>query len=70
VAQLRTYRAARPRVCGSRYLVWGIVENSDRPDLTVEELKTWFANASEARDVWVFSSFNAITEVLQAALNL
>jgi hypothetical protein len=31
--QLRTYRSA-PRRQGSRYLVWGIIERSDRLDTT------------------------------------
>jgi hypothetical protein len=64
VAQLRTYRAARP---GGRYIIWGIVENPDRPDKTFDEFQRIFAAANNAADVWVFSSADAIPMVLNAA---
>lgn len=65
VAQLRTYRLARPRRQGCRYLVWGIVENPER-DATPDELRRMFAAADQDDDVWVFSSANAIPIVLSA----
>jgi len=68
VPQLRTYSAARWRQQGSRYLIWGIVEAADRPDVPLEELRRMLAAANKAADVWVFSSADAIPLVLSAAL--
>jgi hypothetical protein len=67
VAQLRTYRLARPRRAGGRYLIWGIVENRDRPDATIDDLNSMFTAADKTTDVWVFSSADAIPAVLSAA---
>jgi hypothetical protein len=67
IAQLRTYRAARPRLPGARLLIWGIVEKPDRPDATFEKLRSMFANAETDSDVWVFSSADSIPTVLEAA---
>jgi hypothetical protein len=68
VAQLRTYRLARFRRLGSRYLIWGIVEKPDRPDATFAEFHSMFAAADKTDDVWVFSSADAIPTVLSAIL--
>jgi hypothetical protein len=67
VAQLRTYRAARPRRPGSRYLVWGIVQKPQKVDATAEVFEKLFAAADKAADVWVFSSADAIATVLTAS---
>jgi hypothetical protein len=67
VAQLRTYRAARQRRPCGRYLIWGVVENSDQLDKTFDDLQRIFAAANKADDVWVFSSADAIPMVLSAA---
>jgi hypothetical protein len=67
VAQLRTYRAARPRRRGARFLIWGIVEQPDVPDASLEILTQLFREADRASDVWVFSSAEAIPTVLEAA---
>lgn len=67
VAQLRTYRAARPRAPGGRYLIWGIVENPDQLGATFEDFRREFVAANKAADVWVFSSADAIPIVLSAA---
>jgi hypothetical protein len=66
VAQLRTYRAARPRKPGSRYVVWGIVEAPDRPPLTMDELRQVIAAAPAGEDLWLFSGAEGITAVLNA----
>jgi hypothetical protein len=68
VSQLRTYRRARPRRAGARYLLWGIVENppSDAPftPLHVDALRR--AAASGNGDVWAFSCAEQIRDVLNA----
>jgi hypothetical protein len=69
LAQLLAYRAARPRRIGSSYLIWGIVEAPDRPDLTFDHLQSIFAGAGNG-DVWVFSSAEAIPVVLKAAIGI
>jgi hypothetical protein len=67
--QLRTYRAARTRAPGHRYLIWGIVENPDRPDISHEGLRRLLVDANQSADAWVFSSANAISLVLRAVFN-
>ena len=67
VAQLRTYRAARPRGPCGRYLIWGVVETPGQVEATFEHLQRIFAAANKADDVWVFSSADAIPMVLSAA---
>jgi hypothetical protein len=69
LAQLLAYRAARPRRIGSRYLIWGIVDAPDRPDLTFGHFQSIFAGAGNG-DVWVFSSAEAIPVVLKAAIGV
>jgi hypothetical protein len=66
VAQLRTYRAARPRRPGSRYLVWGIVERVDGPELTPDQVRQALAAAVDQDDVWLFSSADSIGVALTA----
>jgi len=66
VPQLRAYRAARRP--GSRYLIWGVVENPVGSSKTLEDLQVRFAVANKTADVWVFSSADAIPVVLSAAL--
>lgn len=66
VAQLRIYRAARPRRPEGRFLVWGVVESPDRPDTTIEQVREMLSTAGSAEDVWLFSSADAIPVVLQA----
>jgi len=63
VAQLRTYRGARPRRVGSRYLVWGIVQGPVAPDASPERVAK-VASSGAADDVWIFSSANGIGTVL------
>lgn len=70
VSQLRTYRRARTRRPGTRYLVWGIVENppADAP-LTHAHLDALrLAAASGNGDVWAFSGAVHIGDVLNAVL--
>ncbi len=70
VAQLRTYRAARERVPDSRYIIWGIVEQPDEPDLPLAELQRYVvAEAARAADVWIFSSADNIPKILDAVLS-
>lgn len=52
VAQLRIYRAARPRQPQGRFLVWGVVEKPDRPDTTIEQVREILSTVSSAEDVW------------------
>ena len=66
VGQLRTYRAARPRKPGSRYIVWGITEAPDVPTLTVDELRKLTAAAPHGEDLWLFSGADGIATVLKA----
>lgn len=66
VSQLRTYRAARSRRPGSRYLVWGIVEKPNVSDTTSEQVRALMNEAYGTDDVWVFSSADAIPIVLSA----
>lgn len=66
VEQLRIYRAARPRVQRSRFLIWGIVETTDGPDATSAQVRRVLADSPPGEDVWVFSSADAIPCVLRA----
>jgi hypothetical protein len=66
VAQLRTYRCARQRRPGSRYLVLGIVENPNDPELTRDELTCFIAAAPTAEDLWLFSGPDGIETTLMA----
>ena len=68
ISQLRTYRAARSRRHGSRYLIWGIVEDPGGPDATREQVTNLVKEVSDTDDVWLFSSADAIPIVLSAAL--
>ena len=68
VAQLRTYRAARPRQPGSRYLVWGIVEASQHPEATRNQLARALASSDDAEDLWVFSGAGDIDLVLDTVV--
>lgn len=70
VSQLRTYRRARTRRPGARYLVWGIVENppADAP-LTRAHLDVLrLAAASGNGDIWAFSGAEHVGDVLNAVL--
>lgn len=64
VAQLRTYRAARPRRPGSRYLLWGVIEGPDDAELTRDQVTRALAATDDGDDVWLFSSADAIGVVL------
>jgi hypothetical protein len=64
VTQLRTYRAARARQPGSRYLIWGIVEGAHDPAVTRDQVKRALAATAEPDDVWLFSGADAIGDVL------
>ena len=64
VAQLRTYRAARRRRPGSRYLVWAIVEGPSDLERTRDQVKRVLAATDNGDDVWLFSSADAIDAVL------
>jgi hypothetical protein len=66
VAQLRTYRSARTRRPGSRYLVLGVVESPNDPELTGDELAGFIAAASSAEDLWLFSGADGIESTLMA----
>ena len=66
VAQLRTYRSARQRRPGSRYLVLGIVESPNDPELTRDELAGFIAAAPSAEDLWLFSGADGIERTLMA----
>jgi hypothetical protein len=66
VAQLRTYRAARPRRSGSRYLIWGIVERPDAPEAIEDQLARVVSKAADEEDLWVFSGADDIGVVLRA----
>ena len=66
VAQLRTYRSARQRRPGSRYLILGIVESPNDPELTRDELAGFIAAAPGAEDLWVFTGAGAIESTLMA----
>ena len=66
VAQLRTYRSARQRRPGSRYLVLGIVERPNGPELTCDELAGFIAAAPNAEDLWLFSGPDGIERTLMA----
>jgi hypothetical protein len=68
VAQLRTYRAARPRRPGSRYLVWGVIEGPEPLETTRDHLARALASANLAEDMWLFSNADAIGVVLSAVL--
>lgn len=66
VAQLRTYRAARPRRAGTRFVIWAIAENPVQPATTADQVARALADARGADDVWVFSSAEDIDVVLAA----
>jgi hypothetical protein len=67
VGQLRTYRSARHRPRGGRYLVWGVIERlGDEREATFDELRDIVAAADQEADLWVFSSGDAISTVLSA----
>jgi hypothetical protein len=70
IPQLRTYRAARSRRDGSRYIVWGIVEDPGACDATCELVAALMKDIPEGDDLWLFSSANAIPVVLTAVLTL
>ena len=70
VAQLRTYRAARPRPPGSRYLVWAIVEGPEHPEATRDHLPRALASSDDAEDLWLFSSADDVGLVLKAVLGV
>jgi hypothetical protein len=65
VAQLRVYRRARPRRVGTRYLVWGIVEQAGSGRVTDSQLD-WLRRKTEdgEGDVWAFSTVDGIGAVL------
>lgn len=65
VAQLRVYRTARPRRVGTRYLVWGIVEQSESGAIT-DSQRDWLRRKIDGGegDVWVFSTADSIGAVL------
>lgn len=65
VEQLRVYQVARPRRPGTRFVIWGIVENTDGPDATVESVNRLLSEAGLRDDLWIFSSADAIPTVLQ-----
>ena len=66
VAQLRTYRSARQRRPGSRYLLLGIVERPNDPELTHDELAGFIAAGPSAEDLWLFSGADGIERTLMA----
>jgi hypothetical protein len=68
VAQLRTYRAARTRRPGSRYLVWAIVEGPGQPESTRSSLVQTLASSDNSEDLWLFSSADEIGLVLESVL--
>ncbi len=68
IPQLRTYRAARSRRQGSRYLVWGIVEGAGTPEATPDQVAALQENLADTDDLWLFSSADAIPIVLSAVL--
>jgi hypothetical protein len=65
VGLLRVYRMARPRVLGSRYLVWGITENPQSGPITPSQLD-WIRREIEVGtgDVWAFCGVESIGDVL------
>jgi hypothetical protein len=66
VAQLRTYRQARRRSSQARYVVWGIVEQSELVDATPERLAGLLAITHLGEDLWLFSSADRIGDALAA----
>ncbi len=66
IPQLRTYRAARPRRPGSRFIVWGIVKTPNRTEAVSDDVIRALGVADNTDDVWLFSSADAISTVLQA----
>lgn len=68
VAQLRTYRSAVPRLLGSRFLVWGIVQGPVNTDATPERVNDLVFASARDEDVWMFSSAAAIGIVLSSLL--
>ena len=66
VAQLRTYRDARSRRSGSRYVIWGIVERPDAPEPIEDQLARVVSEAAHEEDLWLFSGADDIGVVLSA----
>jgi hypothetical protein len=65
VAQLRTYRNARPRHAGTRYLLWGIVKEAAGPE-PANAVRQVIDAARGCEDVWVFSTADDVPKVLDA----
>jgi hypothetical protein len=70
VAQLRTYRSARQRRPGTRYLIMGIVESPNDPEPTRDELARFISAAPSAEDLWLFSGADGIESTLMAVFGL
>ncbi|BCS31408.1 hypothetical protein TBR22_A06090 [Luteitalea sp. TBR-22] len=68
VAQLRTYRNARPRGSGERYLLWGIVRESEGPASPADAVRHVLDATPPNEDMWVFSSADDIPQVLDTIL--
>jgi hypothetical protein len=63
--QLKTYRSALRRKQGGRYLLWGIVENAPIQEHdALLHLQQHFSREYLGSDAWVFSSADAIEQVL------
>jgi hypothetical protein len=70
VAQLRTYRGARPRRTGGRYLVWGVVQSPTGSDATADHISRLVAAATPEEDVWIFSGADSVGLVLNTLFPL
>ena len=68
VPQLRTYRSARPRRSGARFLVWGVIERSPTGAPSAEQLE-WLRRTTRegTGDVWAFSDVDSVDVVIEAA---
>jgi hypothetical protein len=66
VAQLRTYRDARSRRSGSRYVIWGIIERPGSTEAIEDQLARVVSEADDEEDLWLFSGADDIGAVLRA----
>jgi hypothetical protein len=67
--QLKVYRAAFPRRRRARYVLWGIIEQSDRKQSLQDDL-SWLRKQSQdnSDDLWVFSGAEHIAPIANALI--
>jgi hypothetical protein len=66
VAQLRTYRSARGRRPGARYVVWGVVKEPCGTSVPVDAVRHMLDVTAPDQDLWLFSTADDIPIVLDA----